>query len=228
LDSQKHLDLVWHDAPARGFYQAYVKSAVDVVAAAVLFVCCLPLLLILALVIMIDSAGTPLYKQLRVGIDGKPFTLYKLRTMYHGADEYGFRTLPGDERITRLGAFLRDKKIDELPQLWNVLRGEMSLIGPRPLSVEETEHFVEQGYTRETPGLYPKVRTGLTGLEQCTRSSLHPEGHRFWLNHHYENNVSLWLDAWCLKRTLLVCPMAIAIAAFPVVVTLLYLLPYLH
>lgn len=166
---------------------------------------------------MIDSAGTPLYKQKRVGMGGKVFTLYKLRTMYHGAEELGFKTLPDDQRITRLGSFLRDSKIDELPQLWNVLKGDMSLIGPRPLSVEETESLIEMGYDPATPGLVPTLLPGMTGLEQCTRSSLHPVSHRFWLNHHYTEQLSLWLDMWVVKRTLGVCPAACLLAALSVV-----------
>ena len=194
-------------SPNVGFYAAGVKRAVDVVLAPLMFVCCLPLLVVAAMLVMVESMGSPFYSQDRVGIDGRVFRLYKIRTMYKGADASGFRTQQSDERITTIGRFLRTTKIDELPQLWNVICGDMSLIGPRPLSVEETRYLVAvEGFDKNTPGLIPTVAPGMTGLEQCTRSSLHPYGHRFWLNSYYETHVSLWQDCWIIKRTLLVCP----------------------
>jgi lipopolysaccharide/colanic/teichoic acid biosynthesis glycosyltransferase len=128
--------------------------------------------------------------------------------MNDGSELKGFRTEPHDARVTRFGALLRDSKIDEIPQLWNVLIGEMSLIGPRPLSVDETEYLVTYKFDPDEPGLIPSVRPGMTGWEQCTRSTFHTYQHRFQMNHYYELHQSLWLDCWVVKRTFAVCPLA--------------------
>ena len=83
----------------------------------------------------------------------------------------------------------------------------MSLIGPRPLSLDETDHLVNiEGFSPDTPGLYPAVLPGLTGVEQCTRSSLEPYSYRFHLNSHYEDNVCFWLDLQVVRKTIFVCP----------------------
>jgi sugar transferase EpsL len=164
---------------------------------------------------MLDGQSSPLFRQRRVGKDGYVFVLYKLTTMNEGAEYAGFRTLTDDARITRVGSLLRSSKIDEIPQLWNVLLGEMSLIGPRPLSVDETEHLVEtRSFSPEEPGLVPSVRPGMTGWEQCTRSTFQPYEHRFQMNHYYETHQSLWLDCWVVKRTFAVCPFAFLAIAF--------------
>lgn len=197
-----------------GFYAAGFKRAIDIIVAPLLFVCCLPLMAVAALAVVLESMDSPFYGQDRVGLDGRVFRLHKIRTMYNGADASGFRTQEEDSRVTRIGRFLRSSKIDELPQLLNVICGDMSLIGPRPLSVEETRYLVTvEGFEKTTPGLVPTVLPGMTGLEQCTRSSLHPYGHRFWLNSYYETHVSLWQDCWIIKRTLMVCPGVCLVAA---------------
>lgn len=212
------------------FYCAYAKRIIDILASLLLLICCLPLLLIAVLFIMSDGQGTPLFRQKRVGKDGCIFLLYKLKTMSDGAENKGFRTLAHDERITRFGTILRDSKIDEIPQLWNVLLGEMSLIGPRPLSVEETEHLLHtRRFSQEESGLVPSVRPGMTGWEQCTRSSFHPYEHRFQMNHYYESNLSWWLDCWIIKRTFAVCPFAclmIALSIFSIGMLVKNLLGY--
>ena len=133
----------------------------DIVVSAALLVVLSPLLLIVALLVRLESKGPALFNQIRVGLDGVPFTMHKFRTM---SVETGSRpvTLGGrrDSRLTRLGAFLRDSKIDELPQLINVLEGEMTLIGPRA----ETPNFVEHFTTRQRGVL--SVKPGLTGPGQ--------------------------------------------------------------
>jgi len=115
------------------------KHMVDFTLALIGVICVLPVLIVVAIAIKLDSPGTVFFRQSRVGRDGKPFAIYKFRTMVQGAYRMGSRlTVKRDPRITRLGKLLRWSKIDELPQLFNVLRGEMSLIGPRP----EDPHFV--------------------------------------------------------------------------------------
>ena len=117
----------------------------------------LPLFIIICLIIKADSKGGCFYIQERIGKDGKPFGIYKFRTMRSGADSAGLLTIgTNDKRITRVGSFLRKTKIDELPQLWNVLKGEMSIVGPRP----EVEKYVLL-YTEEQRRVL-SVRPGIT------------------------------------------------------------------
>ena len=213
------------EALSKGFYASYCKRFVDLCAALPLFICCLPIIAVAALLIILDDKGAPFYGQKRVGVNGKVFTLYKLRSMHSKSQGANFETEPNDMRITKSGALLRDKKIDELPQLWNVIRGEMSLIGPRPLSVEETEHIIDnEEFTDATPGLIPRLRPGMTGLEQCTRRSLNPYWERFIINRYYEVHSSLWLDLYIIKKTLFVCPSVCLLLALSVGVVILLIL----
>ncbi len=131
----------------------------DVVLALIGLIVLSPFLLIITLLIRIDSKGNPFYLQKRIGKDGKPFVLYKFRTMVTNADYGGSLTIGcNDKRITKLGAFLRKYKIDELPQLINVLNGDMSFVGPRP----EVEEYVK--YYNEEQKAVLKVQPGITDL----------------------------------------------------------------
>jgi lipopolysaccharide/colanic/teichoic acid biosynthesis glycosyltransferase len=150
--------------PGPGTYAAW-KGAVDFVLAILLLVLTAPLVLTALILVRLTSRGPAIYAQTRLGRQGRPFTLYKLRTMAHDCErETGPRwATSNDPRITRIGRFLRSTHLDELPQLWNVLRGEMCLVGPRP----ERPEFVRQ-LERAIP-LYRQrllVRPGLTGLAQ--------------------------------------------------------------
>jgi lipopolysaccharide/colanic/teichoic acid biosynthesis glycosyltransferase len=121
------------------FYTRFGKPVFDVVGAAVALVIASPVLFLCAVVVRLESRGPAFFRQWRVGQKGKPFQVIKLRTMIHGADRQGPKiTASGDRRITRVGRFLRRTKLDELPQLFNVLRYEMSLVGPRPEVPEYT------------------------------------------------------------------------------------------
>jgi Undecaprenyl-phosphate glucose phosphotransferase len=153
-----------NDVPLQGF-NSIVKRAIDIgLSAAGLLVLSLPLAII-ALLVRLTSRGPVFYRQERTGLDGKPFTIYKFRSMYDDAErETGpVWTRPDDPRVTPLGRFLRRSNVDELPQLWNVLRGDMSIVGPRP----ERPHFVEQ-FRHRIPSymLRHKVKAGLTGWAQ--------------------------------------------------------------
>lgn len=116
-----------------------------------------PLFLIIAITILIDSGGPVLYRQIRIGRDETTFRILKFRSMVSGADSHGRLTVSGDPRITRVGSFLRRHKLDELPQLLNVVLGDMSLVGPRP----EVPEFVEH-YSTEDRAIILSVRPGIT------------------------------------------------------------------
>jgi lipopolysaccharide/colanic/teichoic acid biosynthesis glycosyltransferase len=141
------------------------KRAAEFLAAAVLLVLAAPVLLLAAVAVRLSSRGPVIYSQVRVGLNGRPFTVYKLRTMFHGCEaKDGARwATPDDPRVTAIGAVLRRTHLDELPQLWNVLRGEMSLVGPRP----ERPEFVSK-LERVIPRYRERllVRPGITGLAQ--------------------------------------------------------------
>lgn len=165
------------------------KRALDaLVAATSLVVGAIPLAAI-AVAIRVSMGPPVLFRQVRPGLDAQPFTLIKFRTMRDG---------PGDdaERITRLGRFLRSTSLDELPELWNVLRGEMSLVGPRPLLMEYLDKYTERQALRHS------VRPGITGLAQVRGRNLVDWEDRLELDVQYVEQWSLWLDLKILARTL--------------------------
>ncbi len=176
----------------------FLKRAVDVVLASVaLLIVGLPLA-ILALLIRLETHGHPIYRQRRVGRDGEPFELYKLRTMVSGAETMGLGlvVVQGDDRITRTGAWLRRYSVDELPNLMNVLRGEMSLVGPRPTVQVQVERYTERQRGRLS------VRPGITGWAQINGRASLPWHERIELDLWYVEHVSLALDVRIMWRTL--------------------------
>jgi exopolysaccharide biosynthesis polyprenyl glycosylphosphotransferase len=180
---------------------AFAKRAVDVLVSAMLLILLAPVLTIAALLVVGTSVGGVFYRQTRVGRDGRPFELWKLRTMRRGAEIETGAVLasPGDPRMTGIGRALRSARIDEIPQLWNVLRGDMSLVGPRPERPEFTAEFA-----KSVPGwtLRQSVRPGLTGLAQVSGEySTEPEI-KLRYDLAYLNNWSFGLDLSILFRTL--------------------------
>jgi lipopolysaccharide/colanic/teichoic acid biosynthesis glycosyltransferase len=180
------------------------KTVVDRVLALVLLVPAAPLLALAALLVKLTSRGPAFYTQQRLGLNGKPFTIYKLRTMIHKAESLtGPRwSLPGDPRITRMGVLLRVTHLDELPQLLNVLRGEMSLIGPRP----ERPEFLPE-LERALPAYRKRlaVRPGVTGLAQVQLppdSDVHSVRRKLAYDLFYVQRISPWLDVRLLCCTL--------------------------
>ena len=140
--------------------------------------------------------GTPvLFSQVRPGKDGRPFTLYKFRTMRHAVDARG-QLLPDAQRLTRFGRWLRSTSLDELPELWNVLRGEMSLVGPRPLLMEYLTRYSPEQARRHA------VRPGMTGWAQVNGRNAISWDARFALDIWYVDNQSLWLDLKIMLLTL--------------------------
>jgi len=173
------------------------KRALDVLGASVGLTISAPLLAASALAIRLEDGGAVFFRQERVGLDGRPFEVLKLRTMIVDAHTQGagYAVDKGDSRITRVGNLLRRTSLDELPQLWNVLRGEMSLVGPRPTLSYQVEKYTERQRRRL------EVRPGLTGWAQVNgRASLSwPE--RIELDVWYVEHRSLALDLRILLRT---------------------------
>jgi lipopolysaccharide/colanic/teichoic acid biosynthesis glycosyltransferase len=156
-----------------------------------------PFFLGIAVVIILESGLPALFVQTRVGRDGHLFKVYKFRTMVQGASDKGLMTTVAehDDRITRVGTFLRKWSLDELPQLVNVLKGDMSLIGPRPT----LEHQVSQYTSRQRRRL--EVKPGITGWAQVNGRNALPWASRIELDIWYVDNFTLWLDAKILFRT---------------------------
>jgi lipopolysaccharide/colanic/teichoic acid biosynthesis glycosyltransferase len=174
-----------------------VKRAIDAVGAAVGLVVSSPLLGLASLAIKAEDGGPVIYRQRRVGLDGADFDLLKLRTMVVGAERQGagWAVNAGDPRITRAGRALRRLSLDELPQLWNVLRGDMSLVGPRPT----LRYQVEQYTPRQRRRL--EVKPGITGWAQVQGRARLPWDERIELDVWYVEHQSLWLDLKILALT---------------------------
>jgi len=178
------------------------KRLFDIVVSGIGLVLLAPVLAVVTLWVRLASGGPVLYRQERVGMDGKPFDMFKFRTMRLDAETDGaHRAVPGDPRCTREGVWLRRLSLDELPQLWNVFRGDMSLVGPRP----ERPCFIED-FKREIPryGLRHKIKAGITGWAQVNgmRGNTSVEK-RIELDLYYIENWSLSLDIKILIRTVL-------------------------
>lgn len=175
------------------------KRAFDVIAAAILVVVTAPLFVAVAAAIVIDTPGPVFYRQERVGRHGRVFRIWKFRTMVVDAERQGpWYTAPGDPRVTRVGAFLRRTSLDELPQLFNVLAGDMSLVGPRPDVPANRSQYTDDEWRRRH-----SVRPGITGLAQATVRSEARPGQRKELDLSYVEQANLWLDFKILVLTVL-------------------------
>ena len=174
-----------------------MSRALDVLISATLLVLTSPLLAIAALAIRLESRGPVFYRQLRVGKDGEPFQLWKLRTMVRGAEAMGagIYVLEGDARITRVGRLLRRFSLDELPNLVNVLRGEMAIVGPRPTVQEQVDRYTDRQRRRL------EVKPGITGWAQVNGRTSLPWPERIELDVWYVDHRSLWLDLKILLKT---------------------------
>lgn len=177
-----------------------LKRGLDLLAGSLLVVLTLPLMLLCALAVKVTSKGPVLYRQPRVGIGQQPFSVVKFRTMQVGAEDETEEVLaqPGDPRLTAVGGLLRRYRLDELPQLFNVLRGTMSLVGPRP----ERPGFV-RSYLEEIPGYAERfsLPPGLTGLAQINGHYHSSAGNKLRYDLAYLANWNLWLDLSILLRT---------------------------
>jgi lipopolysaccharide/colanic/teichoic acid biosynthesis glycosyltransferase len=166
--------------------------------AAVALVVTSPVLLAAMIAIRLESRGSPIYRQRRVGKDGEPFDMYKLRTMVADAEFMGdgLAVNRGDPRITRVGAFLRRFSVDELPNLVNVIRGEMAIVGPRPTIQAQVDQYTESQMRRL------EVKPGLTGWAQINGRASLPWDERIELDVWYVDNRSVRLDLWIVIRTI--------------------------
>lgn len=174
-----------------------MKRALDLLLGAIGTILSAPVIALLALAVRLESPGHPIYTQTRIGRDGQPFTIYKLRTMVAGAEftGAGLAVNQGDDRITRMGAFLRRTSLDELPNLWNVLRGEMSIVGPRPTIPVQVAQYSERERGRLA------VKPGITGWAQIHGRASLPWPQRIELDLWYVEHQSLALDLRILART---------------------------
>jgi len=140
-----------------------IKRLIDILLTLLAVVILLPVFVVLVIIIRLTSKGAAVFKQQRAGKNGKPFTFYKFRTMRTDADPFGASPKSGDDaRLTKIGKFLREYSLDELPQLFNILKGEMSLVGPRPLYMQQIVEWDERQRRRL------EVKPGLTGLAQIS------------------------------------------------------------
>jgi undecaprenyl phosphate N,N'-diacetylbacillosamine 1-phosphate transferase len=168
-------------------YRKYFKRPLDFIMALVGLVVLSPVLLGVAILVRIKLGSPVLFKQERIGRDEKPFVMYKFRTMSNKRNEKG-ELLPDTERLTKFGQMLRTLSLDELPELWNVMMGDMSIIGPRPLPTDYLPHYTEEERRRHS------VRGGLTGLAQVRgRNSLSWE-ERFKYDLEYANSITFLGD----------------------------------
>ena len=176
----------------------FIKRLLDIITSLVSLIILLPLTVLIALAIKVDSPGPVFFFQERAGFKGKSFKIFKFRTMIVGAEKKGAGIFveEGDPRITRIGQLLRKTSLDELPQLINILKGEMSLVGPRPTLPYQIENYNQEQLRRLL------VKPGITGWAQVNgRSALNwPE--RIELDLWYIDNWSLWLDFKILLKTI--------------------------
>lgn len=171
-----------------------IKRLFDVLASAFALVVLFPVIVVVAVLIHRKLGSPVFFRQTRPGLNGKPFEMVKFRTMRDAFDENG-KPLPDSERITPFGRFLRSTSLDELPELWNVLKGDMSLVGPRPLLMEYLPLYSQEQYRRHD------ARPGVTGWAQVNGRNAISWEDKFRLDVWYVDNQSLWLDVKILFLT---------------------------
>ncbi|QCK81237.1 exopolysaccharide biosynthesis polyprenyl glycosylphosphotransferase [Geobacillus kaustophilus NBRC 102445] len=184
-------------------YYPYVKRFLDILLSLLALPIAIPIILIFAVIIKLETPGPAFFLQERVGLHGKYFKVIKLRSMGVNAEKNGAQwATKNDPRVTKVGAFIRKTRIDEFPQLFNVLKGDMSLIGPRP----ERPMFTAQ-FNEEIPGFIDRlqVRPGITGWAQVNGGYDITPKEKLELDRYYINNMSFWLDLKIILKTIKVC-----------------------
>ncbi|TYO93233.1 lipopolysaccharide/colanic/teichoic acid biosynthesis glycosyltransferase [Desulfallas thermosapovorans DSM 6562] len=173
-----------------------IKRTMDFLISLIGLIVIFPILAIVAILIRLNMGTPVIFRQVRPGLHGKPFTMYKFRTMKDERDGQG-NPLPDEQRLTRLGRFLRATSLDELPELWNVLKGDMSLVGPRPLLMEYLDRYTPEQARRH------EVKPGITGWAQVNGRNAVSWEERFKLDIWYVDNWGLRMDIKILWLTLL-------------------------
>ncbi len=177
----------------------WVKRGIDIVVSGLFLIVLSPLMLTLVLLVWRKLGSPILFRQVRPGLHGKPFVMYKFRTMTDARDADG-NLLPDSERLTTFGRWLRATSLDELPELFNVLKGDMSLVGPRPLLMKYLTRYTPEQARRH------EVKPGITGWAQIHGRNALSWEEKFQLDVWYVDNWSLWLDMkilWCTLRIVL-------------------------
>lgn len=207
IDDLEGITVLGVNPPVLTRSSRFLKRVMDLTIALPLALLALPVMAVIAVAIRLDSRGPVLFRQERIGRRGRPFTLIKFRTMSVDAEERrdsllaqsrdpGWLLLDADPRVTRVGRFLRRSSLDELPQLWNVLRGQMSIVGPRPIIPSEDRQLA--GWRRSRVDLTP----GITGLWQVLGRTSIPFEEMVKLDYLYVTNWTLWTDVRLILRTL--------------------------
>lgn len=182
--------------PVGGFYRGYGKRLFDLAMTIPAMIILAPLMAATAVAVRLKLGSPVLFCQMRPGMNGTPFNIYKFRTMIDARDHDG-RVLPDAERLTPFGKFLRASSIDELPELWNIIRGDMSLVGPRPLLLQYLPLYSAEQFRRH------EVRPGLTGLAQVMGRNALTWDQKFEADIKYVDTYSFRLDAAIILRTVL-------------------------
>ena len=181
--------------PVSQLYKQHLKQPIECLCAIIGFILLLPLLLSIALLLWLIQGGNPIFLQTRIGRYGIPFRLIKFRTMNEKRDRKG-KLLPDEQRMTRIGSLLRRSSLDELPEIINVIRGDMALIGPRPWIPEQMQHFSQ--HTRERR---MKLRPGISGLAQVLGRNDIPFRQRICYDLIYQRHLAPQTDLWILWQT---------------------------
>ncbi|MCP1306557.1 sugar transferase [Paenibacillus tyrfis] len=199
MDSATYQDSMEDDiTKSSDVYVKYVKTAIDLILSIAFILFLLPVLIMVAILIKLESEGPVVFKQHRIGKGGRPFVIYKFRSMYtHVAREGRSPENDYDPRVTKVGRFIRKTSLDELPQLFNILKGDMSFIGPRP----EQKSIVEQYYTDTENGRF-SVKPGITGLWQISEDRKKPIHENLHHDLYYIKRASFWLDIKIIFGTL--------------------------
>lgn len=176
-------------------YRRGGKRLFDLLAATVLLIAAAPILVVAAFAVRLALGKPVFWRQMRPGLYGRPFLMIKFRTMTNATDTQG-ALLPDEQRMTRVGRLLRSSSLDELPELWNVVKGDMGLVGPRPLLMQYLERYTAEQARRH------EVRPGITGLAQVSGRNTLGWDEKFALDVRYVDNLSLRLDAKLLVLTI--------------------------
>ena len=195
IESRTQQNTKEHQKPRQGIYARWIKRPMDFLLALLALIVLSPLLLTVAVLVRIKLGRPVIFKQKRPGLNEKIFTLYKFRTMNDARDEKG-DLLPDGERLTHFGKMLRSTSLDELPELWNILKGDMSVVGPRPLLVEYLPLYNEHQKRRH------EVRPGLTGHAQVNGRNAISWEEKFDLDVKYTKNIKFAADWKIIFQTI--------------------------